>query len=272
MDRNLSNSAAANLPLCSFGPGGEYIVDWQVLDGDVSDARWKHPPRTLGSIVRRVAGWMLWDLKGWLIADHPGREYRADWKPEALEGCTMCGHSALWPRWFAQGKEGPEVMAIASVAESPKAAKESVIESPSTDEVPIIYRFPLDFHGNSELEPVKEFKQSPAGRLIARLSAESRDNETMNLFGDDVSQPLTSAEVMEASHDTDAETVSHSHRNPGLSGSQRVFADDAGARGPARRVKGNHLRARRGARKEAAHSAFPEQGSLFGDLADSEAA
>ena len=90
----------ADLPLCSFGPGGGYVVDWQVRRPDLADPRRAFPPRTVGSILRRVTGWMLWDLKGWLIATHPSRTYRADSHPAALDPCGACGHSDSWPEWF----------------------------------------------------------------------------------------------------------------------------------------------------------------------------
>jgi len=234
MDRILSNSNVPQLPLCSFGPGGVYVVDWQVLTSDISDARWNHPPRTIGSIVRRVAGWILWDLKGWLVAIHPNRAFRADWKPETLKSCPTCGHSATWLHWFAQDQLVQEVTA--------------------DDETPETYRFPTN---NRELELVRNFNQSPAGQLVAMLQADN----TLNLFGE-----------KEKTYDTNAKAVSHSDRDSGLSGSQRVFADDAGVGGPARRLKGNNLRARRGARKETVARACPEQGSLFGGLADGAAA
>src|SRR3954469_15280006 len=32
------------LPLCSFGPGGNYIVDWQVKKNDLGDPRRALPP------------------------------------------------------------------------------------------------------------------------------------------------------------------------------------------------------------------------------------
>jgi hypothetical protein len=255
------------------------VVDWQVKNGDVNDARRQYPPRTLGSVVRRVAGWMLWDLKGWLIAVHPGREYRADWKPEALEPCVACGHSALWPRWFVEGREGPG--GSLNAQERPLATDHWPL---TTEDVPATYRFPLDFQGNAELEPVKEFDQSPAGQLIARITAGSRDECTMRLFADDDLMPSGGLSLQEAqpassdiahlenSHDADAQATQNPHCHPGLPGTQRVFANHAGTGGSARRVKGHNLRTRRGARKEGTHPASPEQGSLFGSLADGEAA
>ena len=79
------------LPLCSFGPGGSYIVDWQVHTDDLFDRRRLFPPRTLGSIVGRVTGAIFWDLKEWLIASHPRRAFRADHCPAAIDTCGACG-------------------------------------------------------------------------------------------------------------------------------------------------------------------------------------
>ena len=68
-------SSADHLPLCSFGPGGAYIVDWHVLDRDHQAERRIFPPRTLGWAIRRLAALLGADLKGWLLAVHPGRAY-----------------------------------------------------------------------------------------------------------------------------------------------------------------------------------------------------
>jgi hypothetical protein len=334
----------ADLPLCSFGPGGAYVIDWQVQQRDLSDARRRFPPRTLGSMVRRVAGLVLWDLKGWLVAVHPGREYRIDRRPEALEPCGACGHSALWPRWLVEGRAGPLVdQAVAAVAATASDGRETTIapvrqhdaaenmagdseafgaraivragaseppnprETPSqepqeptataekpADDVPANYPFPFDCHGSSELEPVREFGRSPAGRLIARLTADSRDGGTMRLFENDdlvpggsFQQEATAAPVAnclgnggtpstaqrtEMSHDTYPQATQNPHRDPRLPASQRVLPDDAGVGRSTRRLKGHDLRARRGARKETTPASCPEQGSLFGGLADGEAA
>ena len=50
------------------------------------------------------------------------------------------------------------------------------------EEIPANYPFPTDFAGNEELEPVKHFDRSPAGQLIARMTAESRDDGARLLF------------------------------------------------------------------------------------------
>src|SRR4051812_28025667 len=98
------------LPLCSFGPGGSYIVDWQVNTADLARHPRLYPPRTLGSIVGRVTGALLWDLKEWLIASHPRRAFRVDHCAAALDPCGACGVSSLWPRWFAAGRQAPPLI------------------------------------------------------------------------------------------------------------------------------------------------------------------
>jgi len=360
----------ADLPLCSFGPGGGYVVDWQVKNRDLADARRRFPPRTLGSMVHRVAELMLWDLKGWLVAIHPGRSFRVDTHPGALDPCAACGQTSSWPKWLVENYNRPQgqdlaaaladdgaaVVPTAGPTEKAPAAPlpesrplrkaasearsrangikealseaivdaiskgiskeiepqfgshfEPLLESPAAstqefspavgpqekpaDDVPANYPFPFDCHGSSELEPVQQFNQSPAGRLIARLTAESRDGGTMRLFENDVLVPGGSSPVEEAAapsntqgqstiaaqhtesaHDTHSQATQDSRGDSRLSASQRVFADHAGTRGPAQRLKSHNLRARRGARKEAAPAACPEQGSLFGGVADGEAA
>ncbi|HEY4329697.1 MAG TPA: hypothetical protein VGN88_08165, partial [Phycisphaerae bacterium] len=108
--QRISDPAMRLLPLCSFGPGGSYIVDWQVKTPDLADPRWAHPPRTLGSIMGRILGAIMWDLKEWLVATHPRRAYRADHAPAALDSCSACGIGSLWPRWFAQGRAAPPLV------------------------------------------------------------------------------------------------------------------------------------------------------------------
>ena len=94
--------ALEKLPLCSFGPGGSYVVDWEVDGGAVVSTQ-GYPARTLGSAVHRVAGRLLSDLAGWLIARHPARQYRLDSCPDSLDPCVACGYSDRWPLWFAAG-------------------------------------------------------------------------------------------------------------------------------------------------------------------------
>jgi hypothetical protein len=297
----------ADLPLCSFGPGGGYTVDWQVRKPDLADPRRAHPPRTVGSILRRVTGWMLWDLKGWLIATHPSRTYRADSHPAALDPCGACGHSDSWPEWFVEGKNSPPAAAALVAADRLLAEQTSANEAnserapgPQTapqappvaaegdkhEDEPANYPFPFNFEGSSELEPVQKFKESPAGRLIARLTADPRDPGTIRLFHDDdlvpSGEPLpqrggasvapASALNMESPHDPHSQTAQDPRLDSQLSRPQRLLANHAGAGRSTRRLKGNDLRTRRGPGKEKSHPPCPEQGSLFGGLADGEAA
>src|SRR4051812_25170318 len=66
-------------------------------------------------------------------------------------------------------------------------------------------------------------------------------------------------------HEPDAPTSGRDRRDSQLPPSAWLFADDAGAGRPARHQQGHHLRARRGARKEARPAPRQAQGSLFGD-------
>lgn len=325
------------VPLCSFGPGGAFTVDWEVRPEDVADPRRLYPPRTLGSAIRRVAGRVLWDLKGWLVANHPSRKFRIDYRPAALEPCAACGWAALWPQWFVHGHLGPQEMtgafsasltggmnttsAASTVALASPLAPLVVTASEDSDEmgdVPANYPFPHNFSGSNDLEPVAEFAKTSAGRLLARLSADPRDPGTLRLFAEDdlipsgipaaqldaqrdaqrnvhLTRPLATdedaenptvekpgtasadhatpgAESKEQNHDTHPQTTQNPHCDPGLPRAQRLLADNAGTGRSTRSFKGHHLRARRGSGAKGPYTADAQQGSLFGGLADGEAA
>lgn len=278
------------LPLCSFGPGGSYVVDWQVHTDDIQIPGRVFPPRTLASLLRRFSGWILWDLKGWLIADHPSRAHRIDSHPATLAPCETCGLSDSWPRWFVAGLSSPASLearltygAAAAALRQPKGVFTAAESTEDFGEDPMVFPFPR----SADLEMVPNLARSPVGVLLARLAATSRqkhearpgassstESSTREFAAETAPEELAllTGPNTECSHDPNPQTAQDSRIDPRLSSPQRLFADHAGTRGPNRRVKGNHLRAHRSARTKGPDSAGPEQGSLFGSLADDQAA
>lgn len=291
-----SVTPSPTLPLCSFGPGGSYVVDWQVLTDDIQISGRVFPPRTLASLVRRFSIWILWDLKGWLIADHPRRAYRIDSNPAALDPCPTCGITDAWPRWFVAGKASVNAdiarvydassTGAAALTESVKKVSSNAISVPHLEDSAddqMVFPFPR----SADLEMVQNLSRSSAGALLARLAAASRQRSDSHRDAGGATESSTRPTPAEAeaatlahhtglntecSHDPNSQAAQDPRVDPGFSSPQRLFADHAGTRGSTRRVKGNHLRAHRGARTKGPYPAGPEQGSLFGDLADDQAA
>lgn len=264
----------STLPLCSFGPGGAYVVDWVVREEDLEMNRRASSPRTIGSLIGRFAGWIARDLKGWLIADHPRRVHRIDWHADSLEPCVVCGTTSSWPRSFVAAFTGvKEETTFAATSEATTTAvaggemEESGIWESSDDQM--VFPFPK----SQDIEMVENFAASPAGALLMRLAATSRGARQQTGHRDlKQSESPELALNTEYSHDTDTQATENPHRDSGLPSSQRVLPDNAGARRSTRRFQGHNLRARRSARTKGPYSSGPEQGSLFGNLADGQAA
>ncbi len=280
-----------HLPLCCFGPGGSYIVDWQVKKMDLRDPHARLSAHMFwGSLLWRIFGGLLGDMKLWLLTSHPRRAFRADACPAALDPCKACGHEAFWPHWFVSGQQPPQIRANPDRRRPRRRSRRTA--NRRTGRIPSRGSSgDLSFPLLATFKPVLlrfrsryQFSQSPAGRLIARLTAESRNPaESPGLFApaqaradaplvEEAPTSSISAQTMEASHDPNPQAAQNPHRDPRLSHSQRLLADDAGTGRSARRLKSNHLRAHRGPGKEGPHSPCPEQGSLFGGLADGAAA
>lgn len=250
------------LPLCSFGPGGSYVVDWQIFGRETRGAR-VYPPRTLGSAVQRVAGQLLGDLAGWLLARHPARQYRMDSCPAALDPCLACGHSNRWPDWFVAGHRAVPWELVA-VGTGPQVAQALPASVPAPDPQPEV----VPAMKSTDLEPVHNLRQSPAGQLLLRLTyCDGPSSEDEVIHNDDRKFLNT-----EYSHDPHSQATQNFGGDSRLPGAARLLADDAGNRRPARHLQSNGVRARRGARSQRPAAAEPTQGTLFGSQPEGQAA
>lgn len=313
------------LPICSFGPGGSYLVDWCVND-EAEEAR-RGEARTLAAGIERIAESLTLDLKGWLLAEHPARHHRIDAAPATLDGCPLCGHENQWPQWFIKGQPAPDQKVIltglrvaedlgrelaadpiaAAVVEEARARRQESAETAevlerTTDSLePVVRHTGFNISAAIGMAEVKEAlkqsaekpAQSVAGNAVEPAVQSAVDGtpepekinyaegswETENAgpflfkFSDNLEPVSFRLPTMrEQAHDTDTKATQNPDRDPGLPSSQRVLADNAGTRRSAQRLKGHNLRARRGARTERSSAASPEQGSLFGDQPDGQAA
>ena len=86
----------AQLPLCSFGPGGDYIVDWypQNYRPTIFDDQPAQPRQVMGRFALLMA-----ELRDWLLGIHPGRQVRSESHPDHLEPCAACGQHDSWSPW-----------------------------------------------------------------------------------------------------------------------------------------------------------------------------
>jgi len=302
------------VPICSFGPGGSYLVDWQV--NIESDFPRRGQARTLAAGIERFAEVLTLDLKGWLLAEHPDRQHRVDSHPATLDACPLCGHENQWPDWFRLGHTAPDNAALHAGLELAKDLRQEMKDDPimaamveaATVEAAVAERCTERSTESNKAEKDKT-KQQPDQRMdtkpdtqhkIERNDVERTDTalrpslteseEVINYsdgswdtenagpflfkFSDNlepVSFRLPSG-TREHTHDADTQTAQNTHRNPGLPGSQRILADHAGTGRSAQRLQGHHLRARRGARAQKSAHQSAEQGSLFGDQPDGQAA
>lgn len=306
------------LPICSFGPGGSYLVDWCARDA--AEASRHNQARTLAAGIERFAECLTLDLKGWLLAEHPERQHRIDAAPETLDGCPLCGHENQWPDWFLKGRAAPDLKTIqiglrvaedlkqeisadpvvAAVVEEVRATRPANTDRTQKRVSPQEATEVLQHYNISAAIGKAEVKNEVDDSVgIAQQSVEKAASVT-NADGTPEAGKINYAEgswdtenagpflfrfsdnlepvsfrlpnIREQSHDPNTQTAQNSDRDSGLSRSERVLTNDAGVGRSAQRLKGNRVRARRGARAERSASACPEQGSLFGNQSDGQAA
>jgi hypothetical protein len=282
----------SRIPLCSFGPGGAYIVDWTVEDEDIAGNVQANHPKTFASLIGRFAGWIARDIKGWLIASHPRRVHRIDSHPESMEPCAACGISSNWsPSLLAEfvevkctgrvsmtGAKGANDGAEKIAVDSSFMPRAGLPRRDARNETELEDQLVFPFPKSQDFEMVNDFAASPAGALLMRLAGTSRKSATgaAALATEDVAAEAVDRNSLalntEYSNDTHTQAAQNSHRDPGLPRSQRLLADNAGVGRSARRFQSHNLRARRSARTKGAYPSGPEQGSLFGNLADGQAA
>ena len=222
-----------DVPLCSFGPGGEYVVDWyahryrpqQLEDQDDSAGEIYSPLKLLFREMRDV-----------FLGIHPGRRYRSEARPDLLEPCPVCRQESQYSPWAGTMR--------------PAAAHQAV----TGDKSEMAVKFP---------QPVLATLPVPR----ASIGKFSR-----NAMADSGTKKITQSHIMENTHDTNAETIGDSYRYPRLSVATGLFADDAGTSRPTRRIQSHRVRARSGSGAKKADTSGAAQGTLFDGTSGSEAA
>jgi hypothetical protein len=99
-----------DVPLCSFGPGGEYVVDWyvhryrpqQLEDQDDSAGEIYSPLKLLFREMRDV-----------FLGIHPGRRYRSEARPDLLEPCPVCRQESQYSPWAGTMRPAAPPRAVA---------------------------------------------------------------------------------------------------------------------------------------------------------------
>ncbi|MGC8624331.1 MAG: hypothetical protein ACP5VQ_03580, partial [Phycisphaerae bacterium] len=81
------------VPLCSFGPGGEYMVDWyghryrpQQLEEEEEEEEEAKAAEIFSPLQL-----LFREIRDVFLGIHPGRRYRSEARPELLEPCPACG-------------------------------------------------------------------------------------------------------------------------------------------------------------------------------------
>jgi hypothetical protein len=122
-------------------------------------------------------------------------------------------------------------------------------------------------HNDDDERESRRRKEPGGGRDAADLT-ESHLSESRSTQARESLQPFElddKFQRQEGRHEPHPASVGCVGRDPQLPAPARLFADDAGVGRPARHQQGDHLRARRGPRKEARAAARQAQGTLFGD-------
>ena len=222
-----------DVPLCSFGPGGEYVVDWyahryrpqQLEDQDDSDGEIYSPLKLLFREMRDV-----------FLGIHPGRRYRSEARPDLFEPCPVCRQESQYSPWARTIR--PAAAHRAVTGDKSKGA--------ATYPQPVLATLPVPM--------------ANIGKF------------TRNTMADAGTKKITQSHIMENTHDTNAETIGDPYRYPRLSVAAGLFADDAGTGRPTRRIQGHRVRARSGSGTKKVDPSGAAQGTLFDCTSGSEAA
>ena len=230
IDRSLSHM---DVPLCSFGPGGEYVVDWYAHR--YRPQQLENQEDTKGEIFSPLK-LLFREMRDVFLGIHPGRRYRIESRPDLLEPCPTCRRESQYSPWINALRP----------AVAPPVAERYTSEKAVAFAQPVLAKLPV---------PV-----SATDRTLRRAMADAGAGKAVK------------PHIMEKTDDTNAETIGDSYRYPGLPSSAGLFADDAGTRRPARRIQGHRIRTRSGLGAKKADSSGTAQGSLFDCASGSEAA
>src|SRR5271170_6095312 len=187
----------ADIPICTFGPGGEYQVDWYPHQYRPSDSQGGSAQNILSPVSLLMA-----EIRDLFLGVHPGRHYRCETHPEQLDGCPSCGQPAMMSVWAVRGVS--RILGFASTPQK-KLPENLSISNPSSAQIGAALT-------------------SGALGQPKRLSFSVLANRPGNQHGSQQARDFK----MEKVYDTNAQTVGNSYRHPGLPPSTRLFADHAG--------------------------------------------
>jgi hypothetical protein len=226
-------------PLCTFGPGGEYVVDWFAGQGRQT----AFPEREKAVIIPASAGsgeplkagdcgrndaqtrpiglkplqLLSEELKRLFSGDHPGRVLRADAHPHWMAPCVACGQHNQYSPWTRNALPQPGPRPRSAILHLGITAAESNYHSMAR---------PFTSSGRSLTEV--------SDQLFPEMTYESNPQTTQNPASD-----------------------------RRLASEGGLFPDDAGIGRSTRRVESHRFRARTGAGAKRASGSTETQGSLF---------
>ncbi len=224
-------------PLCTFGPGGEYVVDWFAGRGRLTTTLEKEKaaliPASVGageaskssntghkcaeapSLGITPLRLLSDEFKKFFIGDHPGRIHRSDEHPHWLAPCRTCGQHSQYSPWIVHR----------GFLSRPRSA---------------IMHLGVTAAERVDLSGARPFASS--GPSLTEVSDQ--------LF----------PEMIYESNTQTTQTPAGDRR---LASTGGLFTDDAGIGRSTRRVESHRFRARTGAGAKRASGSTEAQGSLF---------
>ena len=268
----------AQLPLCSFGPGGDYIVDWypQNYRPVIFEDQTPPQPRGMGRLALLMS-----ELRDWLLGIHPGRQIRSDSHPEHLEPCAACGHQDSWSPWLqglhhahAAQSIGPIAAVAHSADDEDPAASTTAPPADSTYPVASPHEPPGAVIPVKPALSVENAVSTPAPQCNRNMIGDRAGSTAGHPAAKAVNEsiPFRPRLHLEQQHDTHSQTTGGDDRDPKLPHQAGLFADHAGIGRRTGRVQGDGIRARSGAVRKKAGAEIGAQGPLFDAIARGEAA
>ena len=226
-----------SIPLCTFGPGGDYVVDWfanrtlqtsapgpagtdflqpaaHVLHGYGHSTTLTETQAKNGLGLRPLQV-LSEEIKQLFIGNHPAREFRSDAHPHWTAPCLTCGQHSQYSPWV-------------KMLEPANPSKSAIVHLGIT-RCPAIKADALP-----QMQP-----QLPASEV-----------QTDHLF-------------MEFPNECNAQTTQNFTGHRRLSTEGRLFPNDAGIGGQVGHIKGHRFRARSGTGTKRSAGSGTAQGSLF---------